>query len=139
VFCGDDFLWTDEAAIRAAAKAIERPRFGEPFEFWSIANIAMCATFGAERIPAEDRRPVVSAIPTLILSGEYDPITPQAFGAQVHATLERSTHVVFPGIGHGVVGSGACADRIANRFLDDPTAAVDPACAMALPLPIFRN
>lgn len=139
IFCGDSLSWTDPPTIHAAAQPIKPSRIGEPFEFWSIVDLDGCAAFGAGRGDPDDREPVVSDIPTLILSGEYDPITPPAWGARAATTLERATQVVFPGIGHGVLGTVSCAERIANAFLDDPTAAVDAACAAALPGPKFRD
>jgi pimeloyl-ACP methyl ester carboxylesterase len=139
VVCQDDFVWTDPARIRDAAAAMDAPRIGTPFTFWAVSNLAMCAAFGAGRGDPPERDPVVSDIPTLILSGAYDPITPPRWGTSVAGNLARATQVVVPGVGHGVLGSSTCVDRIANGFLDNPPATVNPACALALPSPIFRN
>lgn len=55
------------------------------------------------------QEPVTSAIPTLILSGEYDPVTPPASGMLAARTLSKSYYFSFPGVGHVVVGANACA------------------------------
>lgn len=138
VFCRDDFVWTDAATIRSAAGAMHRRRFGEVFAYWAIFDLDPCRVFGAARVDPADHAPVVSDIPTLILSGEYDPITPPAWGERALTTLEHGSPAVFPGVGHGVLGTGACAERIVNAFLDAPAASVDRACVDDLDGPVFR-
>jgi len=137
VYCRDDFVWTDPDRIRAAARPIHRARLGELFTFWALWDLEPCRIFGAARGDPAAHGPVTSEIPTLILSGEYDPITPPAWGKRALATLDRGSMVVFPGVGHGVLGSNTCAEDIVNRFLNDPTVAVDESCAAALDLPRF--
>jgi pimeloyl-ACP methyl ester carboxylesterase len=79
--------------------------------------------------PAVDA-PVKSTIPTLVLSGAFDPITPPDYAKQAAANLPNSFFVSFPAGGHGEVGSTACADNILLAFLDDPTTAPDASCAV---------
>ena len=45
------------------------------------------------------KAPVASDIPTLVLSGEYDPITPPAYGDMVMSGLSRARHIIAPGQG----------------------------------------
>lgn len=139
VFCRDSFAWTDIETVGAAGEATTPARYRQPFEFWSEFDIAVCPVFGAGRGAPEDQLPVVSDIPTLILSGAYDPITPPAWGPRVAETLSRSTQVVFAGVGHGVLGTNACAARIVGAFLLDPGSTLDQACAASLPFPNFRD
>lgn len=75
---------------------------------------------------------VVSDIPTLILSGEFDPITPPAWGQLVAETLTNSQCLEFPGYGHGVFGTNACDNQIVIDFLNDPNAPVDANCINSL-------
>jgi len=55
-----------------------------------------------------DFRAALSKIecPTLVLAGEYDPITPPEFSEEIAAGLrpEQLTYLKFPDCGHGVVG-----------------------------------
>ena len=59
-----------------------------------------------------------SDIPTLILAGEFDPITPPSSGTAVAANLSNATFVEFPAVGHGLLLEGDCAKSIINAFLD---------------------
>ena len=60
-------------------------------------------------------------MPTLVLSGELDPVTPPAWGEQVAKTLANSKHIVMPGTGHTAGGTG-CGQRIIRNFIDKGTA-----------------
>ena len=81
------------------------------------------------------RRPLPSAsrsrppIPTLLLSGAFDWLTPPAWGREAARHLPSSRHVVFRAQGHGVVVQDPCAARLRDAFIEDP----DPKRAVALP------
>jgi pimeloyl-ACP methyl ester carboxylesterase len=76
--------------------------------------------------------PVESDIPTLIMSGMFDPITPAHFGTAVGESLDTSYAFTFPNVGHGAIGSSECADDIIINFLDDPAVAPDGSCVADL-------
>jgi pimeloyl-ACP methyl ester carboxylesterase len=81
--------------------------------------------------------PVASEVPTLILSGELDPVTPAVWGAQVARHLTRSRHVTMRGTGHGVVTT-ACGNRLITRFLEIGRAeTLDTGCAARSDRPPF--
>src|SRR5690606_14952232 len=72
--------------------------------------------------PAADQNlPVVSPIPTLVLSGEFDPITPPNWGRMVANDLPNSQFFVLAGVGHGVARSNDCGMALVLAFLDNPT------------------
>ena len=64
--------------------------------------------------------PVVSDVPALITSGEFDPITPERYGDVLAANLPNSTHLVFPSVGHGALLGGQCPLGIIVAFINDP-------------------
>ncbi|MDX2305514.1 MAG: alpha/beta fold hydrolase [Microscillaceae bacterium] len=72
--------------------------------------------------------PVKSTIPTLILAGTVDPVTPPINGRFTHRYLPQSFYVEFPMNGHGVSVSGECARQITERFIDNPRAAPSSDC-----------
>lgn len=80
--------------------------------------------------PAEpiENQPVVSDVPTLIVSGELDPITPPRWAQGAAEHLSNSFFYVFPGFGHGVTRKSECALDIMLRFFDDPTKEPDASC-----------
>ncbi len=94
----------------------------------------VCAVWEVDPLPADARQPVSSDVPVLLLSGEFDPITPPENAASVAALLSHSYAYVFPGVGHGSMGSGACGLSIVLDFVDDPTRAPDASCLEAAPV-----
>jgi pimeloyl-ACP methyl ester carboxylesterase len=86
------------------------------------------------------REPLTGALPVLLLSGEYDPVTPPRYADEVAGHLDNARHLVLPGQGHSVVGLG-CAPKLFAQFLEktDP-AALDAECLERLkPLPPFAG
>jgi len=55
--------------------------------------------------------------PTLLLSGGLDPITPPHWAEEFAASNSSTTHRIFPGLGHSVVGSSACAHSFLGPFI----------------------
>jgi len=72
--------------------------------------------------------PVVSGIPSLILAGSMDPITPPVNGQLVKKSLANSFLFEFPGRGHGLTRDTECAKSIAVHFLNDPHSAPESDC-----------
>jgi pimeloyl-ACP methyl ester carboxylesterase len=53
----------------------------------------------------------------LLLSGEFDPVTPPRYGDEVARTLPQSRHFVLRGQGHGVLGVG-CVPQLFAEFIE---------------------
>jgi hypothetical protein len=80
--------------------------------------------------------PVVSDVPSLVLSGGYDPVTPPTWSALAASTLSRSTFLELSNEAHGAFENG-CARSTILRFATDPSAPLDVSCASALPTLTF--
>lgn len=74
-------------------------------------------------------KPVQSDIPTLLLSGSFDPITPPEHADQVARHLTRAWAYTFPSGTHGQAFSQPCANRLIADFLERPTERPDGRCA----------
>lgn len=98
---------------------------------------ALCAQWGVATVDASENDAVISDIPTLVLSGEFDPITPPRWGQQAASTLSNSYFYTFPAVGHGAIRSDDCALNIALQFLDNPSQEPDASCIDTLPAPDF--
>ena len=75
-----------------------------------------------------ERQPVKSTVPTLLMSGGYDWLTPPAWAAEAARTLSASRQVVFRALGHGVTSEDPCAARLRDAFIEDPDARRPPSC-----------
>jgi pimeloyl-ACP methyl ester carboxylesterase len=98
---------------------------------------AECQAWPAAALPDAYHEPVESDVPSLLLSGNLDPVTPPRWGDEVASHLSRSRHIVVPGAGHGTTSLGCIPDLLAE-FLEtlDP-AALDSACVQRLARPAF--
>ncbi len=87
-----------------------------------------CEIWQVEQLPPEVNQAVVSEVPTLLLSGHYDPITPPPFAAYAAAGLENGYSFVSPTGSHGVAFDDACMDDIVAQFLEIPGKEPDVSC-----------
>lgn len=92
----------------------------------------------ADEVP-ETRLAVSSTIPTLIFSGEYDPITPPMWGEAVRQTLPNSYAYTLRGYGHGVTIADDCPVAMMRSFLANPQVAPPDACVAQLAGPGWRT
>lgn len=131
MLCREDAAFSSVEAITAAYDAIEdmgeiRYRGDGTTEDGSI--FTMCGLWGADRADRREAKVVFSAIPTLLIAGEFDPVTPPEWAQLVGETLENAFYYEFPGGGHGSSLDFECAAEIAGSFLDDPTRQPDDDC-----------
>ena len=126
--CADETPFTSPEAIAASLAASPLfSRIQDAEETYAQDAFDTCALWDVEPSPAVENEPVRSDIPTLVLAGEYDPITPPEHGMAVAANLSNATFVEFPAVGHGIILEGDCAKSIINAFLDGEDAP-DTSC-----------
>ena len=81
--------------------------------------------------------PVISDVPTLLLSGELDPATPPRWADLALQGLHQGLHVIVPGQGHGTLSVG-CVPKLVSRFVrDGSTRGLDTSCVDGLRRPHF--
>ncbi|WP_223786770.1 alpha/beta hydrolase [Marinicella meishanensis] len=88
---------------------------------------ARCAEWDSVPVADSFKEPVTSDIPTLLLSGEYDPVTPPEFAERAMATLSNAQHLVAKGQGH-IVSTRGCMPKIVAAFIKQPETELDTAC-----------
>jgi len=100
----------------------------------------MCSVWPRGVLDPGFKQSVSSDVPTLILSGELDPITPPRYGDQVLAGLSNATHIVGKAQGHGVITRG-CIPKIILDFVEAATIEdLDTSCVEHLDSrPFFIN
>ena len=129
VQCHEEVPFSDPAAVEA--RVSDYPRLAplvagalvqsdEAFEF--------CRRWGAGTANPIENQPVESDIPTLVLAGRFDPITPPEFGRIVAERLENAWYVEFPTLGHGVTATEGCPQSVTLAFLADPGTHPDTSC-----------
>ena len=97
----------------------------------------ICAAWDLAPLPPAAIDHVRSDVPTLILAGSYDPVTPPAWSRSAAEHLPNSTYVEFPGHGHDVTVDNPCVAELETAFLTDPTEELDTSCVETAPRPSF--
>ncbi len=117
---------------------VNEPKHSDDFDNQIYSTLRpICEFWPRGTIPEDYFEPVSSDVPTLLLSGKLDPITPPRYGWEAAATLPNSEHIIVAGVGHGVMTQG-CVPNILADFFDDPKPReVKAGCTSNLARPDF--
>jgi pimeloyl-ACP methyl ester carboxylesterase len=95
----------------------------------------LCALWPRADVRKDYADPVRSDVPVLILTGEWDPVTPPSNGDAVAKTLKNSLHIVVPHGAHGLGGleNIDCILGITTDFVERGTLnGIDTACVKTI-------
>ena len=126
VLCAEDML---------GRTPVPNPRFDSITQLFYAA----CKDFPHGKVAAEFFEPTISDIPTLLLSGNHDPVTPPSQANLAAKTLSQHKQIVVMGMGH-IVSIHPCVRRVLTQFVDAGVVPTKPdACEADLtwPMPLF--
>jgi len=129
VLCTEDLIGRTPEDLLNVRAALPRQLVGtsDPEAIVEYSSFGICGNWPVQEAGAWVKEPLVRDIPTLILGGEFDPVTPPEYGQLVAGYLSHSYFFEFPGVGHFIIAD-ECARSIAGIFFDDPTRAPDVSC-----------
>lgn len=129
VTCAEDLDRITEAMIVEATKDTF---FGD---YRVRAQKAICDIWPRSVLPANFGDDVSVDVPTLLLSGKFDPVTGPRWGEQAASSLPNGLHVIAPG-SHGV--NGLCIDAIVEAFIEAGSIeGIDTSCVDSMDLGPF--
>ena len=111
---------------RIAADRETHPRFVDPEDRHLVP--ALCDRWNDRPTDPIESEAVVSDIPTLLLSGQFDPTTPPRWADLAAETLSNSYSFVVPMAGHVVGLDTPCGQKLMGRFLYRPDQKPDSSC-----------
>jgi pimeloyl-ACP methyl ester carboxylesterase len=129
VTCAEDLPWI---------KAGEGERNGENTflgDYRLRQQREACALWTRGEIPKDYADPVRSSAPALILTGEWDPVTPPLYGDTAAKYLPNSLHVIVPSGGHGFGGLEGldCISKLKTDFINKGSAkGLDTSCVKGI-------
>jgi pimeloyl-ACP methyl ester carboxylesterase len=137
--------WSEWVPYEPKSKLLEKGRRAFPRYPDSVLAQApqfpfgfkVCPIWDVPKAPAAQRAVTQSNIPTLLLSGTFDAITPPRPARIAARTLPNSTIVNIPGVGHDPVDKSDCAAEVFASFLSTP-GAPDTSCVARLSPPTLR-
>ncbi|MEM1179169.1 MAG: alpha/beta fold hydrolase [Acidobacteriota bacterium] len=111
VLCSEDFDRIDPEEVDEATART----FGGRGEY--DAFVRVCANWPRAELPPGFANLREQSTPTLMLSGELDPVTPPRWAEEALTLLPRGRQVVAPGVGH-ITSFLGCAPRVISDFID---------------------
>jgi pimeloyl-ACP methyl ester carboxylesterase len=133
IVCNEDIPRVSEAD--RAADASNNFDGKDSHSAWDM----VCPLFPEYRPSADFYQSVTADIPTLILSGNLDPVTPPSNGEYSAKSLPNSHHIIVENASHTVAMS-TCASDIINEFLTSKTPkALDESCLKDIPQETFMT
>lgn len=131
VICAEDIRPVTDEDVRQAAE-------GTFLQGHVIRSYrAACDVWPEAKLPGDFFESVRSDVPTLLLSGGRDPVTPPEGAEIVAQGLSHHVHVVVPAAGHGVRGQ-CILSMIVQLIEDGHLENVDTSCVAEVPAPKFR-
>jgi pimeloyl-ACP methyl ester carboxylesterase len=100
-------------------------------------HLRACELWHVPRSPTDVLDPVRADVPTLLVSGYMDPVTPPRWADAVARHLPQSRHIVIRHMSHSV--DSDCIDLLAAAFVASPSVDMEehPCVAELLPLPFM--
>jgi pimeloyl-ACP methyl ester carboxylesterase len=132
MMCHEHILATTPEELQATtvtSKDIEEYAW-LPFYGGAADIFRTCKSWRATGPTLGENAPVDSDIPTLVITGKFDPTTPPMYAQQVAGHLSHSYYFEFPNQGHvpTATDTSQCAMDTATSFLDHPTVEPDRSC-----------
>jgi pimeloyl-ACP methyl ester carboxylesterase len=112
---------------KAGVAATVRPELA----LLTVPHFEHCAIWDVPGASPAQQQPVRSGIQTLVLSGEFDPITPPSYGDRAAATLTNRFVFALPEAGHGA-SITPCGLELMRAFWRAPSQPPDASCVAAL-------
>jgi len=129
VTCAEDLHWIKEGAgerkgVNTFLGDYRLRQQREACTLWPRAEIS--------KVYAE---PTKAKVPALILTGQWDPVTPPVYGDIAAKHLPNSLHIVVPSGGHGFGGLEGldCIQKLVAEFVDrGTTKGLDTSCVKSI-------
>lgn len=129
VTCAEDLPWINSGVGERNA---ENTFLGS---YRLVQQRAACALWPQAKLAPGYAEPTRSNVPALILTGQWDPVTPPAYGDIAAKHLPNSLHVVVPYGGHGFAGLNGldCLDNLIQTFIErGTTSGLDTSCTRSI-------
>lgn len=134
IWCGEEIPF--ESSARMASQI--SPTLGLGGTDNRTTTPEICAAWRVSSADTQANAPVKSDVPVLILAGEFDPVTPPAWGRHLLRTMTNARFVQVPGQSHGAMFN-RCGGQMTIAFLRDPQAPLNGDCIAKMAGVVFST
>ena len=121
VQCSEELPFNAADEAYKAAQGVQ-PQIAAFFPDSVQSLFEICKEWAVTPPDPKENLAVNSDVPTLVLAGEGDPITPPEWGRMVAGDLSNAYFYEFPANGHWVARSSSCAMNMTVAFWENPAA-----------------
>ena len=123
VWCGEEMPFENRRNITAQSFKYSNLK---GYEVMALPDI--CRVWKVKKAKPIENEVVISDIPTLVLTAEYDAYTPPEWGKLAAKNLKNNFLFETPWIGHGPAFNTSCLGKMIAEFFDQPKTAPNAAC-----------
>ncbi|MEZ4660107.1 MAG: alpha/beta hydrolase [Caldilineaceae bacterium] len=128
VWCSEEGPFYSTQAVQDVAARIP-PQFGGFPTERATELKEICNLWHVPPVSAAAKVVKLSFVPTLIVNGTHDPITPPMWARRTAAYLDQVYVELFPGFGHVILSTkNTCMTSMMQAFYDDPSQEPDNSC-----------
>lgn len=137
VWCAEETPFNSQEKIRIETNKYPEVKGLSP----AVFDKEICDAWGVKNVSDIENKAVTSHVPVLLISGEYDELTPAKWANAMTHNLTNSYHLIFKGWKHGPTTnwSNPCAMQVANDFFNDPSSQPNPDCFQQIKSPEFKT
>ncbi|MGB0388407.1 MAG: alpha/beta hydrolase [Ardenticatenaceae bacterium] len=130
VQCQEEFLLLTPQEIAYAERNTPAQSYGFVLRFQesSLRYPEFCASLGLQPTNPIEAQAVTSNIPTLVISGRFDPLTPPEWANRSTAAFPNRYIYTLENAGHDSAAAYNCAQPMVHDFFTNPTQAPNSAC-----------
>ena len=137
VWCAEEIPFNSQEKITTETNKYPEVKGLSP----AVFDKEVCDVWGVKKVSEIENMAVTSDVPVLLISGEYDELTPVKWANSMTHNLTNSYHLIFKAWKHGPTTnwSNPCAMQAANDFFNNPTMKPNPECFEQIKSPEFRT
>ncbi|MFK7775504.1 MAG: alpha/beta fold hydrolase [Saprospiraceae bacterium] len=137
VWCAEEHPFNSKEIIKKETYRYPEIKGLSPATFEST----ICDAWGVKKVSAIENLSIKSDVPVLLISGEYDEVTPSKWANKMNDNLTNSFHLIFKGWKHTPTTNwgNQCAMKAANDFFNNPNLKPNPDCLKEIKTPKFKT
>jgi len=137
VWCAEEYPFNSQERITTETTKYPEVKGLSP----AVFKQSVCQIWNVQPVGEIENQAIESDIPVLLISGEYDHVTPPKWAASMKKNLPNSYHLIFKGWKHTTTTywSNTCAMQAANDFFNTPNSKPNPDCMAQIKSPAFKT